>query len=68
MLFAVQYKKNSSKMDVVPCVVDEAGSDSHKAASLMQHLKQALALEAKFQSKLQLPSIAPGGVSCLKVF
>jgi hypothetical protein len=39
-------------------------ASSQSVSSLMQSLQQALALEAKFQPKLQLPSgPATGGVS-----
>lgn len=59
MLLAVQHKK-SSRMEVS---MDVAGSKSlcPDVSSLMQSLQQALALEAKFQPKLQLPSTASNG-------
>ena len=44
-------------------VVDQTGQSSQMAASLMQSLQEALALEAKFQPKLQLPLTAAGGVN-----
>ena len=62
VLLAVQNKK-SSRMEVQ---MDVAGGKSScpDVSSLMQSLQQALALEAKFQPKLQLPSTANnGGVS-----
>ena len=61
MLFAVHHKKKSSRMEV--SVVDQTGQSSQMAASLMQSLQEALALEAKFQPKLQLPLTAAGGVN-----
>jgi cyclin G2 len=52
-------------MELTPSV-DEAGKGVRSAALLMQDLQQALALEAKFQPKLQLPSTLNGGL--LKLF
>jgi len=61
VLFAVHHKKKSSRMEV--SVVDQTEQSSQMAASLMQSLQEALALEAKFQPKLQLPLTAAGGES-----
>lgn len=62
MLFAVHHKKKSSRME--NSVVTQIGQNSQSSqttTSLMQSLQQALALEAKFQPKLQLPLTAAGG-------
>jgi len=44
-------------------IVNQIGQSSQMTMSLVQSLQEALALEAKFQPKLQLPLTAAGGVS-----
>lgn len=44
-------------------IVNQTGQSSQMTMSLVQSLQEALALEAKFQPKLQLPLTAAGGVS-----
>lgn len=68
MLFAVHHKKKSSRME--NSVVTQIGQNSQSSqttTSLMQSLQQALALEAKFQPKLQLPLTAAGGVRSISI-
>jgi len=44
-------------------IVNQTGQSSQMTMSLVQSLQEALALEAKFQPKLQLPLTAAGGES-----
>ena len=46
-------------------IVNQIGQSSQMTMSLVQSLQEALALEAKFQPKLQLPLTAAGGVSSI---